>query len=140
MKEVLIAPCGMNCSLCISYQFMKKDLNKEGFNRKYCLGCIPRKKHCLFMANKCDLIGKGKLRFCYECDIFPCKRLKDLDKRYTTKYNMSMIENLKFIKSNGFDNFFEKEKKKWTCNNCGEIKSCHTTFCLNCEIDKLKKK
>ncbi len=33
MKEELIAPCGMNFSLCIHYQFMKEDLNKQGFNR-----------------------------------------------------------------------------------------------------------
>ena len=44
MDEKLIAPCGINCSLCISYQFMKKDLNKEGFRRTYCPGCIPRGK------------------------------------------------------------------------------------------------
>ena len=31
MEEKLIAPCGMDCSLCIAYQFMKKDLNKKGF-------------------------------------------------------------------------------------------------------------
>lgn len=36
MDEKLIAPCGMNCSLCIAFQFREKDLNKLGFNKKYC--------------------------------------------------------------------------------------------------------
>lgn len=42
MREELIAPCGMNCGLCISYQFKENDLNKKGFHRTYCPGCIPR--------------------------------------------------------------------------------------------------
>jgi len=42
MREELIAHCGMNCGLCISYQFKENDLNKKGFNRTYCPGCIPR--------------------------------------------------------------------------------------------------
>ena len=30
----LIAPCGMNCSLCIAYQFRILDINKQGFHRR----------------------------------------------------------------------------------------------------------
>ena len=36
MEEKLIAPCGMNCEVCISYLAMKNDLNKRGFKRVYC--------------------------------------------------------------------------------------------------------
>jgi len=32
MDEDLIAPCGMNCCLCIVYQFNEKDINK-GFTK-----------------------------------------------------------------------------------------------------------
>ena len=39
-----------------------------------------------------------KFRYCYECDGFPCARVKRLDKRYRTKYEMSMIENLEYIR------------------------------------------
>ena len=42
IDENLIAPCGMNCILCVSYQFMKGDLNQKGFHKKYCPGCNPR--------------------------------------------------------------------------------------------------
>jgi|GEM_PF-3200430 len=35
MKEILIAPCGMNCGVCIACQGKKNDLNKRGFNRMY---------------------------------------------------------------------------------------------------------
>lgn len=108
MKADLIAPCGMNCNLCIAYQFKENDINKQGFNKTYCAGCIPRGKNCTHMADKCELLGKGKLRFCFECNNFPCKRLKALDKRYRTKYHMSMIDNLNFIKENGLEAFLAK--------------------------------
>jgi hypothetical protein len=101
MQEELIAPCGMNCSLCVSYLARENDLNQKGFARRYCPGCRPRGKNCSFMAHHCDLVGKGLVRFCYECPDFPCHRLKDLDKRYRDKYHMSMIENLNFIKASG---------------------------------------
>ena len=140
MEEKLIAPCGMNCGLCIAYQFREKDLNKKGFHKKYCPGCIPRGENCKHMAHICSLVGEGKVRFCYECEEYPCKRLKSLDKRYRTKYNMSMIENLDVIKDKGMKAFLEKEEKKWTCPTCGGITCCHAGLCLECDIDKLIRK
>ncbi len=141
MLEESIAPCGMNCSLCIAYIFNKHDLNKEGFHKKYCNGCIKRGKNCTFaLARHCDLIANGKIRFCYECNTFPCESLKRLDKRYKTKYNMSMIENLNYIKEKGITKFLQKEEKKWKCQTCNEFVCCHSGMCLNCHIDDLKNK
>ena len=74
MNEELIAPCGMNCALCISYQAEKKDLNKKGFRKTYCPGCRPRGKNCTFMRRSCELVGKGLLQFCHECRDFPTPR------------------------------------------------------------------
>ena len=91
------------------------------------------------MKKHCDLLGKGLVRFCYECEKFPCSRLKDLDKRYRTKYHMSMIENLKFIKEHGIESYLEKEEEKWRCPECGEVICCHNGLCLNCDLDKLRK-
>ena len=113
MDEELIAPCGMNCSLCIAYQFKEKDINKQGFHKKYCPGCIPRRENCKHMRDRCELLAKGSIRFCFECENFPCKRLKALDKRYSTKYHMSMIENLDYIKEFGMEKFLTKEGAKW---------------------------
>lgn len=137
MQENLIAPCGMNCGLCSAYLFQKNDCNKHGFHRTYCPGCIPRGKNCLFMRDACHLIGEGKIRFCFLCQDYPCKRLKSLDKRYRTKYHMSMIDNLNFIKENGIDAFLEKQKKQWQCPTCGDMICCHNGLCLHCDIEKL---
>jgi len=138
LEEKLIAPCGMNCGVCISYLAMKNDLNKRGFKKVYCEGCLPRGKNCLHMGDRCEVLGKGLVRFCYECRDYPCKRLKTLDKRYRTKYHMSMIENLEFIKEQGIERFLEKEEAKWLCSECGKMICCHNGLCLNCSLDKLR--
>jgi len=138
MIETLIAPCGMNCSLCISYQFQEKDLNIRGFKKTYCKGCIPRGENCTHMGHKCNLLAKGSVRFCFECGNFPCKALISLDKRYSTKYHMSMIENLKYIKEHGMEKFLGKEEEKWSCKECGEAKCCHNGLCMNCDLDTLR--
>lgn len=136
----LIAPCGMNCGLCVSFQFGKHDLNKLGYHRRYCPGCRPRGKNCLFMSKSCDLLKKGSVQFCFECPSFPCLRLQQLDKRYSTKYGMSMIENLRLINTKGIDRFLKEEEDKWKCPDCGEAVCCHTGFCLICKGENFSQK
>lgn len=136
--EELIAPCGMNCSLCIAYQFRELDINKQGFHRTYCPGCIPRGKNCTFMADACEKLGQGTVRFCTECEDYPCKRLKALDARYRKKYHMSMIANLNVIKGQGMEHFLNTETDKWKCPKCGGMICCHNGLCLKCDLEKLK--
>jgi len=72
ISDDLIAPCGMDCSLCIAYQFRKNDLNKHGFHGKYCAGCIPRGENCTHMADKCSLLGERIYchnGLCMNCEI-----------------------------------------------------------------------
>lgn len=138
MEEQLIAPCGMNCALCVSYLAMKNDINTEGFHRRYCPGCIPRGKHCLFMKDQCDKVGKGQVRFCTECPDFPCKRLKALDARYRAKYHMSMIDNLEYIQAHGMKDFLQKEESIWKCSQCGHTICCHNGLCLHCNLEQMK--
>ncbi|MFO7611940.1 MAG: DUF3795 domain-containing protein [Clostridia bacterium] len=138
MEEQLIAPCGMNCSLCVSYQAMKNDLKNKGFNRKYCPGCIPRGKNCTFMSDQCNLVGKGLVRFCLECEAFPCNRLKSIDKRYSDKYNMSMIENLRSIEENGMEAFLREQEAAWRCPECGGLICCHNGLCMSCNLETLR--
>jgi hypothetical protein len=130
----LIAACGMNCGLCIGYLrekkpcggcFKKDDLNKPNV----CRSCA--------IVN-CELLSKTESGFCYDCDKFPCSRLKQLDKRYRTKYSMSMLDNLNFIKANGMEKFLENEQKRWTCDVCGSGISVHRDFCLNCKTELRK--
>lgn len=139
IEEELIAPCGMNCGVCISYLAMKADLNKKGFARRYCIGCRPRGKNCTFLAGHCARIGKGLVQFCYDCHDFACRRLETLDKRYRASYRMSMIANLEVIREYGIKPFLQAEAVKWRCPECGGVICCHNGLCLDCGLDKLRR-
>jgi hypothetical protein len=61
------------------------------------------------------LCNNRKGDFCCDCEEFPCAKLKHMDKRYRTKYGMSEIENLEFIRDNGIRKFIAREQKRWMC-------------------------
>ena len=107
----------------------------------YCAGCRPRNKQCAFLKKRCELLLKGKVEFCYQCEGFPCERLRHIDKRYfLSEFRMSMIENLKYIKEHGMDDFLKKEEEKWRCPECGGVICCHNGICYTCGLEKLKNK
>jgi hypothetical protein len=129
-ERSLIAPCGMNCGTCIAYLRVK---NKCPGCRTFSADKSVSVQRCIVI--KCIDLEKTDSKFCYECEKFPCKRIKQLDKRYRTKYRTSFIENLRFIKENGIADFLEYESNRRTCPNCGSILSVHRAFCLDCKIN-----
>lgn len=128
--KILIAPCGMNCGICYAYLRTKNKCNGcniENPNKpKYCKECIIK---------NCDVIQANESGFCFECNVFPCKRLKQLDKRYRTKYAMSMIENLLFIQEQGIEAFLSSENRRWECKSCGGTINVHHKICSKCGKD-----
>jgi len=137
-NEELIAPCGMNCGICSQYLAFKHDVRSKGIRMPYCTGCRPRDKNCAFLKKRCDLLVNGKVKYCYECNDFPCQRLSHIDERYIKHHRMSMLENLEFIKKNGVVKLLEKEEQKWICPRCGGVISCHNGICFDCGLDELK--
>jgi hypothetical protein len=123
----LMAPCGMNCGICLGYL---RDKNR-------CPGChgddAKKSPSCLrCIISHCEMLKTSESGFCFECPKYPCRRLKDLDKRYRTKYAMSMIENLGFIREHGLNAFVEKEHERWRCRKCGGVICVHRHFCFSC--------
>ena len=105
ITQNLIAPCGMNCAIC------KAHLREHN----PCHGCSEAQKNKPKTRVYCRLrvCGKRTGKFCCDCPEFPCDRLKHLDHRYRTKYGMSEIENLEFIRKNGIREFVAAEHKRW---------------------------
>ena len=124
----LIAPCGMNCGICLAFLRNKNKCygcwGDDKYKSKSCLQCIIK---------KCELLAKTNSKFCYECEKYPCLRLKQLDKRYRTKYHMSMLENLENIKMMGLEKFIQNEHERWLCNECGGSICVHRGVCLTCK-------
>ncbi len=129
MNNLSIAPCGVLCDLCKGYQRSK---NK-------CVGCnyIGNKPyHCTVCSIKeCpEKKGNNKL-LCSECPKYPCRRIKDLDKRYIHKYGESPIGNMQSIIDSGINDFIAKETDKWTCPTCGQLLCVHSNVCLSCSAE-----
>jgi len=123
----MIAPCGMNCGICLAHL---RDKN-------VCNGCWSNNGHKSKSRSNCNIknctfLEKTDSKFCYECMKFPCTRLKQLDKRYRLKYSMSMLENLHYIKEIGLEKFEQKEAIRWKCNTCGGTICVHRGYCLKC--------
>ena len=121
----LIAPCGMNCGLCIA--FLRR--------RNPCPGCRvddsrkPKTRSGCKIRN-CAVRSRD---FCTSCASFPCERLSRLDKRYRANYGMSMIENLGRVESEGLGRFLKKEQTKWACPRCGATICVHKVSCPVCD-------
>jgi hypothetical protein len=105
ITKKLIAPCGMNCALCLAHLREKNP----------CHGCNDAEQnkpktraHC-----KLRLCTKRKGKFCFDCTDFPCDRLQHLDERYRTRYGMSMVDNLEYLKQFGMAKFIFHEQQRW---------------------------
>lgn len=128
MNRTMIAPCGMNCGLCSAYQRKVKRCGgchgEDNTKPVYCVSCVIK---------NCPTIQSNATGFCYDCKTYPCRRLKNLDARYTRKYHMSMLQNLEAIKKNGLDAFVKAEAKRWACRNCGTTICVHQHMCPACK-------
>ncbi len=125
----LIAPCGMNCGVCIAFF----GFTLKGEKRKHpCFGCRARTSHCALIKKPCNKLKTKQVTYCFECVDFPCKNLRTLDKRYRSNFGMSMIENLNYIQKNGIDEFLRYEQERWKCPRCGEVICVHNKTCYSC--------
>lgn len=120
-KSTLIAPCGMDCAICSAFLREK--------NR--CGGCYTPDRLC---RKKCTLFDCEQIRGRYNhgCADFPCRHLRELDKRYRMRYGMSMLENLEAIRKEGIRAFVKSERERWTCNACGGTIDVHHGKCADC--------
>jgi hypothetical protein len=119
---------------------MKHDVKSRGVKMPYCEGCRPRDKKCAFLKKRCHRLMEGRVNYCHECEDFPCRNLETIDKRYSARYRMSMIENLETMEKKGMEAFLRRERKKWKCPDCGGVICCHNGICFDCGLEKLKKK
>jgi hypothetical protein len=122
-----IAPCGINCGTCKAYLRPK---NK-------CSGCMSvsgtKVNHCASCSIRhCEMLDKTSSKFCCDCGIFPCSKIKHIDKRYRLRYKTGLIDNLLAIKSTGIDAYLKQEAWRWKCSECGSVLSVHSDCCDKC--------
>lgn len=124
IQDAFFAPCGVNCTVCYAH------LKAKGA----CGGCnldLNQPKHCKQCKIKACALEK-EVSFCFSCDSFPCRMIRDLDKSYRKRYGISLIENSRQAKQLGIEQFLEEERTKWTCPHCGGIISLQDSRCSDC--------
>lgn len=125
----LIAPCGMNCGICVAFF----GYTLKGGKRKHPSSSYrTRDSQCAFLKKQCSRLATEQIEYCFECSGFPCEKLKTLDKRYRDKYGMSMIENLRQVQAYGIKQFLKNEQERWKCPVCGGIVCVNNKTCYTC--------
>ena len=124
-EQKMIAFCGMNCAYC--YVNHKK--------KKKCLGCRlsdeGKPEHC----RKCKIKECANSRnviFCFDCSDYPCGVIKRLDKSYRTRYNESLINNMRVISEKGMEYYLNFEKERLKCPECFGFLNIHNKKCSEC--------
>mgnify|MGYP005859483435 CR=1 len=109
MDPELIASCGANCNVCKSYLDYSRGIPAKKGYISHCRSRHPTGRRGVCRTKHCKLLRNKIVRFCYECEDFPCPGLKKIDVRYRTRYNVSSIGNLKYIEKNGVRKFLASE-------------------------------
>ena len=121
----MVATCGMNCTYCYAH-------HKE---KKPCLGCRlsdeGKPEHCRKCKIK-DCAAQKQVQFCSKCDDYPCLLIKRLDKSYRTRYNISLINNMKVIDEKGIKYYLTFEQERLKCPECHGVLSLHHKKCSEC--------
>lgn len=109
-----------------------------GFQRKRnrCVGCGAegyKPHHCEVCSIKlCPEKHGDAETLCSACPKYPCRRIKDLDKRYATKYGESVIENFLRLGQLGMGGFATWARDRFTCKSCGTLLCVHSPVCQEC--------
>jgi hypothetical protein len=130
MDALSIAPCGVICDICSAFQ---RDKNKKN----YCVGCRrdgTKMGHCKNCLIKNCVEKSNTDALCIECEKYPCTRIKNLHKRYVTKYNENIYENMETVKNKGTEYFIKIMEEQWKCKKCGALLCAHKDKCTDCGL------
>lgn len=128
----MLAPCGVVCTACVGR------LKQTG----RCGGCLGPEEHMSARCRNCDrkaCAGAKGLTWCFECEEFPCKRIKTLDKSYRTRYGVSLVQNGLDAREMGVEAFLAGQRQRWLCPECGGIVCQHDGICRDCDYTERKK-
>ena len=127
-EDIMLAPCGMNCAVCYRHVGMRKCVEP-------CEGCLKGDAGKAESCRRCNIKNCAQSKgytHCFECGDFPCRLIKNLEKSYVKRYDVSLIRNSRMAKEAGVAAFLEQDRRKWTCAKCGGAFSLHDGVCSEC--------
>ena len=146
--EKIVGICGLYCGSCPSYLAYKKNdvelLEKMSRERGFsieelrCEGCLSDKvsancRGCRAGFRECA--EEKQVSWCFQCDDFPCQRVKDFTKVHIVNgipHHEHIIEDLEYMKTHGVEPWVEKQEKAAQCPGCGETLYWCDRECTSC--------
>lgn len=129
-----LAPCGVYCGACPSFNKTCKGCASEDRNQK-------RQSKFSCEIRICCYEEKG-LDFCIECNQYPCKKIKKKfinshpdDPKYTYRHETPAV--IAKLKTMGLDDFLEFQKKRWQCKSCEGTVQFYHYKCDTCEKERM---
>ncbi len=130
MKNVdtkLIAPCGIDCSICELYktnitdEFAATVSERTGRlkDKLPCEGCKPGHGNCTTMTGPCltfECVTKKGVEYCFECDEFPCEKLAPVAQGADRFPHNIKVYNLCRMKLVGVEKWAAEESEKIKTN------------------------
>ncbi|HBD95390.1 MAG: hypothetical protein A2015_05840 [Spirochaetes bacterium GWF1_31_7] len=126
IDDYFFAPCGVNCFVCYVHLKVKKPCNG-------CYGSDDNKPERCKNCTIKQCVSNKSLQYCFECNDYPCQLIKNLEKSYTKRYNVSIMANSEMVKKYGVSEFQQTEVVKWKCSTCGGVITQHGMYCSECE-------
>lgn len=108
------AICGLFCGICPCYP-------------SDCHGCLSDKltAHCISCPNGFrDCVKQHNVTRCYECNEFPCNRLKHFSTQHWENgicHHAAVIEDLQYMKEHGVEELVSKKTFECTCPKCKKL-------------------
>lgn len=136
MKDEILGYCGLYCPGCMFYQNsvsgVKTELDPGVFVT--CRGCnSPELTPWCAECGIKDCCRERVIRYCLECDEFPCDRLNTFMNDPKYPYHQDVPENMRRLKEIGLEAWAEEQDKKWLCGQCGSRYPWSATECPGCE-------
>ena len=146
----MVGICGLYCGTCPMYLAYRENDVKQmeqvsqasgiPLEKIRCDGChsdnlYPSCVDCRHGFRTCAV--EKKVTWCFECDDFPCQRLRDFTKVHIVDgipHHAHVIDDLQYMKEHGVEQWVKEQEKAGRCPQCGrrlywfvrECPGCHT--------------
>ncbi len=131
--------CGLYCGACEIFLARRKGLlgelaEKWGREKSeiLCHGC--KTEIVSIYCRSCSIkacVGEKKLQYCFQCRLFPCKKLLDF-KNDQHPHHSIVFRNLELIKNLGAKQWLEEQERRWQCQGCNNPFSWYDDHCSSC--------